>query len=297
MAARNKVALTGIERQTADITDQAAVARAIRDFAPSVVVNAAGYTAVDKAESEPELAMRANAEGPAVRRRGVHRGRHPAHPYFHRLRFRRPEERPLSGGRPGSTSRRLRPQQGRGRRGGARRLLRAHHHPHRLAVRRLWLQFLEDDPAAGGASETSSTLSPTNTARRPATADLANAILAAVAAIARGHTVWGTYHFAGAGETTWYGFASRIVAAQAEFTGRRPRVNPVPTSAYPTAARRPRNSVLDSSRFADVFGVRAEPWHSCRRSRGRQPFCTGRRRHDAQGHHSRRRAPARACTR
>jgi dTDP-4-dehydrorhamnose reductase len=51
-----------------------------------------------------------------------------------------------------------------------------------------------------------------------------------------------------------------VVEAQAPFTGRRPRVTPIATAEYPTAARRPANSVLDSGRFAHIFGMRARPW-------------------------------------
>ena len=89
-------------------------------------------------------------------------------------------------------------------------------------------------------------------------ADLAEAILRIPPRLCSVH--WGTYHFAGTGETTWHGFASRIVEAQAVFTGRRPKVNAITTADFPTKARRPQNSVLDSSRFAAVFGFKAEPW-------------------------------------
>ena len=64
----------------------------------------------------------------------------------------------------------------------------------------------------------------------------------------------GHLSFAGSGVTTWHGFASRIVAAQAPLTGRAPRVTPIPTADFPTPARRPANSELDCSKFARVFG-------------------------------------------
>jgi dTDP-4-dehydrorhamnose reductase len=75
-----------------------------------------------------------------------------------------------------------------------------------------------------------------------------------------GSESWGTYHFGGKGETTWYGFASHIVDVQARYTGRRPSMKAISTAEFPTKARRPRNSVLNSSRFAEVFGFSAEPW-------------------------------------
>jgi dTDP-4-dehydrorhamnose reductase len=90
--------------------------------------------------------------------------------------------------------------------------------------------------------------------------DIAAAILRVAEAAKEGRARWGTYHFAGTGETTWHGFATRIVAEQAALTGKRPEVVPITTADHPTPARRPANSVLDSSRFASAFGYRARPW-------------------------------------
>ena len=92
------------------------------------------------------------------------------------------------------------------------------------------------------------------------TLDLAEAILSIAPRLIAGDDVWGTYHFAGSGATTWHGFASRIVAAQAPFTGRSPRVTPITTAEYPLPAPRPANSELDCSLFAHTFGIRARPW-------------------------------------
>jgi dTDP-4-dehydrorhamnose reductase len=71
----------------------------------------------------------------------------------------------------------------------------------------------------------------------------------------------GTYHLAGAGETSWHGFARAIVARQMLYTGRNPAVMPIAAADYPTDARRPSNSVLDSTCFAASFGYAARPWH------------------------------------
>ena len=92
------------------------------------------------------------------------------------------------------------------------------------------------------------------------TLDLAEAILSIAPRLIAGEDVWGTYHFAGSGVTTWHGFASRIVAAQAPLTGRSPRVTPITTAEYPLPARRPANSELDCGLFARTFGIRARPW-------------------------------------
>lgn len=93
-----------------------------------------------------------------------------------------------------------------------------------------------------------------------ATADIAAAILAVAAKLTENPAIHGLFHFAGAGVTSWHGFAEAIVAAQAEHTGKNPPVDAIATSDYPTPARRPANSELDSTLFADTFGYRAEDW-------------------------------------
>src|SRR5262249_6218647 len=92
------------------------------------------------------------------------------------------------------------------------------------------------------------------------TADLAEAILRIVPRLAADEPLWGIYHFAGTGVATWHDFAREIVAAQAPLTGRNPGVVPIRTAEFQTAARRPANSELDSSRFAATFGFRAKDW-------------------------------------
>ena len=79
-------------------------------------------------------------------------------------------------------------------------------------------------------------------------------------ACAKGAGCWGTWHFAGEGVTTWHGFATEIVAAAAPRLGKKPTVTPITTRDYPTPARRPANSELDSKLFAAIFGYRAQPW-------------------------------------
>jgi len=94
-----------------------------------------------------------------------------------------------------------------------------------------------------------------------ASVDIADAILCIARLMATRKAVWGTYHFAGQSATTWHGFASEIVDAQAEFTHRRPLVVAISSAEHSTPARRPANSALDSSRFVATFGIRAENWH------------------------------------
>jgi len=70
----------------------------------------------------------------------------------------------------------------------------------------------------------------------------------------------GVYHLVGGGEATWHGFAAAIFAGLARRGVRVPRLEPINTEEYPTPARRPRNSRLNSSNAERVFGIRLPPW-------------------------------------
>ena len=135
---------------------------------PDIVVNAAAYTAVDRAESEPEAAWAANCTGPGQYRGGVPRIRHSADPYLDRLCVRRHQERRLSRGRSGQPAGGLRREQGGRRARGARGAARARHPAHRLGLQRARTQFRQDDAAPCRASARCCGSSPTRPARRPA---------------------------------------------------------------------------------------------------------------------------------
>jgi dTDP-4-dehydrorhamnose reductase len=72
----------------------------------------------------------------------------------------------------------------------------------------------------------------------------------------------GIYHFTAAGETSWHGLASRIWEIAGPRLGRRPAIEPIPTSGYPTPARRPANSRLDCAKIVATFGVVRRPWEA-----------------------------------
>lgn len=68
----------------------------------------------------------------------------------------------------------------------------------------------------------------------------------------------GIYHFTNGGETTWYGFAQAIK----NLTGSGIKINPIPSSAYPTPAERPKYSVLNSSKIQQAYGVEVPSWEN-----------------------------------
>ena len=71
----------------------------------------------------------------------------------------------------------------------------------------------------------------------------------------------GTYHLAGTGETTWFGFARKIFAEASHYGRRTPRLEAITTADYPTAGHRPANSVLDCAKAKRVFDVELPRWN------------------------------------
>jgi dTDP-4-dehydrorhamnose reductase len=259
MARARDVALAALAHAQADIADAAAVEGAIGRHRPTLVVNAAAYTKVDQAEKEPEAAQRANETGPGTLARacaiaGV--------PFVHVS-----SDYVFDGSKAGSYSESdpIVPLGVYGQtKAAGEAAVRAAHAEH-LILRTSWVygefghNFLKTMLRL--AKERDELRVVADQRGCPTSArDLAAAILHVAPRLAAHDAAWGTYHVAGSGATTWHGFASRIVAAQAPLTGRRPRVTAITTAEYPTPARRPANSELDSSLFATTFGFRSQRW-------------------------------------
>ncbi len=75
-------------------------------------------------------------------------------------------------------------------------------------------------------------------------------------------SLWGTYHLTGAYETTWHGFAAEIFRQAAMRGAKVPRLKAITTAEYPTPARRPAYSVLDNTKFIDTFGFGLPDWRA-----------------------------------
>ena len=247
----------------ADFAVPESLAAPVRSLRPDVIVNAAAHTAVDKAESEAERAHRINAEAPAVLAREaaaagawlVHYGTDyvfdgsgdaprgedaPTGPLnvYGRTKLEGEQAIVASGAR----HLLLRTSWVYGTRGGnfARTMLRLAQERDRLAV-------IDDQIGA-----------PTGAAL---IADVtAHAIRAAFAGSAPG----GVYHLAAAGETSWHGYACRVIeAARAKglpVKVAREAIAAVPSSQFPTPATRPRNSRLDTAKLRRTFGLVLPPW-------------------------------------
>ncbi|WP_246725635.1 dTDP-4-dehydrorhamnose reductase [Beijerinckia sp. L45] len=261
LAAARDANAVGLARSAVDITDADAVARAIADAKPRLIVNCAAYTAVDRAETEPELAAAINATGAGVLAQAADRA---GIPILHIS-----TDYVFDGSKTGAYREDdpIAPLGIYGRtKAEGEALVRAV--PRHVILRTAWVygeygnNFLktmlrlarERDQLRVVADQRGC---PT------ATIDIAEAIFAVDALLQApesGGQGFGTYHFAGTGATTWHGFAQAIVEAQAGHTGKSPPVAPITTADFPTPAKRPANSELDSSLFAKTFAYRAAYW-------------------------------------
>jgi dTDP-4-dehydrorhamnose reductase len=259
LAAEQGVALTALPRGELDISDPGSLSATIDRLRPDAVINAAAWTRVDAAETEAEAAFLANAEGPRNLARataaagiplvhvstdyvfdgskqGAYTEADPIAPLGVYGRSKAEGEEAVRAGNPAHAIIRTSWVYGVHGNNIVKTVLR-------LARERDELRFVADQRGCPTATD-----------------DLARAVLAAALQLAAGQGEPGTFHFAGQGATTWHGFVEHVVEVQSRFTGRRPVVVPITTADFPTPAKRPANSELDSTRFARVFGVTAEPW-------------------------------------
>lgn len=258
-ARRRDLATIAVDRDVVDITRIEDVRRVVAQTHPRLIVNAAAFTAVDKAESEPEAAEAANVLGPENLARAAAAVDtallHVSTDYvFDGTKIGAyVEDDPIAPlGVYGRTK----------AKGEARIRAVA---PKHLILRTSWVygaygnNFLKTMLRLSRERDELRVVADQRGCAT-ATIDIARAILAVDAGVAGGGAYWGTYHFAGSGVTTWHGFAVEIVEAAARTTGRRVPVRAIDTKDYPTLARRPANSELDSTRFVATFGYRAAPW-------------------------------------
>jgi len=254
------ITVTALGSAECDVGDPGSVSRAIGRHGPETIINAAGYTAVDKAESEPALADRVNALGPGhlAAAAGNARLLHVSTDFVFDGEQGRPwraEDRtnPLSaygrsklaGESPvlalGNRGAVLRTSWVYSRFGGnfVKTMLR-------LGKERPEMRVVADQHGA-----------PTFAADL---ADAAVALLPRLAAAPAGDSVFGVTHLTGAPYTTWHGFAQAIFAAAARRGQPAPKLTAIGTADYPTPARRPANSRLDCSRAATVLGIPPRDW-------------------------------------
>ncbi len=241
-------------RAEADLTDPAACAMQIGDC--DAVINAAAWTAVDKAEAEEAAATVVNGDAPAAMGRACAAQGIPFLQVSTDYVF------------DGSGDCAFRPDDPTGPQGayGRSKLageigVRGSGARH-LILRTSWVvsahgtNFVKTMLRLGREREALSVVADQIGGPTPAAA-IADALLTAAGALVAGHP-GGTHHFAGAPDTTWADFARAIMAR----AGLACTISDIPSSAWPTPARRPANSRLDCSAFTSAFGIARPDWRA-----------------------------------
>jgi len=248
----------GARAHACDLSIPGALAALVREVAPSFVLNAAAYTAVDRAESEPDLARRLNAE--AVSELGAvakELGATVVH-YSTDYVFAGDGTRPYrEDDAPGPVS-----VYGRTKREGEQAL--AASGADAVTFRLAWVyaahssNFLRTMLKVGAERDALRVVADQVGAPTPAHW-IAEASLRALEAGARG-----LYHLAPQGQTSWHAYAEAIFAGAVArgLLARAPTVEAIPSSAYPTPAARPAWSVLDSGALQRDTGVRLPDWRA-----------------------------------
>jgi dTDP-4-dehydrorhamnose reductase len=253
-----------VGRPELDLSVAETIAPAIRAARPDVIINAAAYTAVDKAESEPALAAAINgAAAGVVAETAASLGVpvvHVSTDYVFSGDLDRPyvEDDPVG---PLGVY-------GDSKLAGERAVTAAT--ANHAILRTAWVyspfgkNFLKTMLTLGETRDTLNVVADQHGAPTSAL-DLADALLVVarnLVARPSDEGLRGVFHASGTGYTTWAGFASAIFDAAARH-GRKPvTVNPIPASAYPTPARRPTNSRLNCDKLATVHGARLPEWRT-----------------------------------
>lgn len=253
--------LVALSRRDVDIADEGALRAAIRSAEPRFIVNAAAYTAVDRAESEPELAFAVNAQAPRTMAEEALRLNASL------LHFSTDYVFDGSGNTPWKESDPPHPLNVYGRTklegeqaveaAGCRHLIfrtswvyAAHGNNFlrtmlRLGAQRPRINIVDDQFGA-----------PTSAG------ELARAVWSVLDRLQDTNSPVpepGVYHMTCAGSTSWFGFAKSIFAAVADRSPV-PTLVPIPSAQYPTPAARPHNSVLNCDKLERVFGLRLATW-------------------------------------
>jgi len=247
-------------RAQLDLADPASITAVVASRPWAAVINAAAYTAVDRAEADVDAAWRVNALAPACLASATAEAGIPIIHVSTDYVF------------PGDLDRPYREDDPIGPLGvygaskvGGEQAVRTGNSRHAI-VRTSWVvsahgaNFIKTMLRLGADRDVLRVVADQHGAPTAA-GDLANVLaLVTQSMISDPAAPLGTFHFANAGDTTWAGFAAEIFRLSAARGGPSARVEPIATKDYPTPARRPRNSRLDTRRIRDLYGVQPRPW-------------------------------------
>ena len=252
--APNHVTPHFLGRHDADLTDPQACARAIADSSVDVVINAAAWTAVDKAEAYEASATIVNGKAPGAMAQACAAARIPFLHISTDYVFDGTGEEPFSSDLP------PRPINAYGRSKFIGEVAIRESGAHHLILRTSWAisahgeNVIKTMLRLGAERDTLNVVSDQIGGPTPA-ASIADALYDIAQKMLNGHA-GGTYHFSGAPDTSWADLTRAIMSE----AGLHCRIRDIPTQDYPTPARRPLNSRLDCSTLKRDFGIERPYW-------------------------------------
>jgi dTDP-4-dehydrorhamnose reductase len=259
--AGRKAEIVALGRPAFDLTDRAAVIAGLEAARPDVIVNAAAYTAVDKAEAEEAVATHVNGDGAGRVAEAAARLRVPLLHLSTDYVFDGKLERPYREDDPTAPA----GAYGRSKLAGENAV--AERCEDRVILRTAWVY----SPFGANFVRTMLRLNETrdevgvvaDQRGNPTSAlDIADALIAIAARVKDDPSpaLRGVFHMTGSGEATWADFAEAVFHEAATRGRRLTRVKRIATADYPTPARRPANSRLDNEKLARVYGFRLPEW-------------------------------------
>lgn len=262
LAQRDDVVVIAADRDTLDITDNSAVEAFVLATVPDIIINAAAHTAVDKAEDEVELAFAINSDGPkflalAAQQIGAAL-LHISTDYV------------FAGDKQGlyqeSDSPAPQSVYGKSKLAGERAVMQScdkhiimrtawvfSEHGNNFVKTMLRLADIHDSLSIVGDQFGGPTYA----------GDIASALITIADAIAMQEQVeYGVYHYSGLSHVSWYEFADTIfdIAVNESVISNKPNLASITTQEYPTPAKRPANSMLDTAKITQHFGIEASDW-------------------------------------
>lgn len=259
---KNKADILAVDYENLDITDQQAVIKTVADFKPDYIINAAAHTAVDRAEEEVELSNSINRDGPKYLAEAAQQANavmlHISTDYVF----------DGEGEQPYAEIDRTAPQGVYGQTKLAGELAVAESCHKHLILRTAWVFGEHGNNFVKTMLRLAQTRDELNIVGDqfggPTYAgDIADALITMVDYIEQGQLPeWGVYHFSGMPYASWYDFAAKIfqLAESKGVLANQPKIASVPTSAYPTSAKRPANSRLNCSKIENQFGIKPSDW-------------------------------------
>ena len=249
--------ITALGRDDVDLMQAGAARDAIAAHKPDIIINAAAYTAVDKAESDIDAARRLNAEAPAEMAAAAQAANTP---FIHLS-----TDYVFDGAAPGRLTENAAThplnQYGATKLAGEKSVLDAN--PGATILRTSWVfseygaNFVKTMLRLAGERDALNIVSD-QIGGPTAASDIAAAIVTIAGKKHRGAPGGGIYHFQGAPAVSWAAFAEKIF----EIAGKSVKVSHIKTEDYPTPAQRPLSTVLDCARIERDFGVAQPDWRA-----------------------------------